>query len=176
MRRGNHPCCSIPQGFYPRGCWSCNSTRMGSLVAPQVPSPRGQGDRTLCTDSPAASQHGLISPAQASLPARASPGCGRGAFLALSQTEGGGLQILLALSERSDCKILHCLLPSSFPRLPRGPCVQRAAPAPAPSHRLLTGRGLESAWRVPAAEFRLEIELGNWFCPHPIPLDFFVIL
>lgn len=143
---------------------------MGPLVAPQGPSLQGQGDRTLCTDSPAASQHGLISPAQASLPARASPGCGRGAFLALSQTEGGGLQILLALSEKSDCKILHCLLPSSFP------CVQRAAPAPAPSHRLLTGRGLESAWRLPAAEFRLEIELGNWFCPHPIPRDFFVIL
>lgn len=139
-RRGNHPCCSIPQGFYPRGCWSCDSTRMGWLVAAQVPSPRGQGDRTLCRDSPAASQPGLISPAQAPPPARASPGCGPGAFLALPQTERGGLQILMALSEESDCRTLHCLLPSSsFPPLPRGPCAQPAAPAPAPSHRLLTG-------------------------------------
>lgn len=149
---------------------------MGSLVAPQVLSPWGQGDRTLCADSPTTSQHGLISPAQALLPARASTGCGRGAFLALFQTEGGGLQILMALSEKTDCKILHCLLPSSFPWLPRGFYVQRTAPALAPLHCLLAGRGLESAWRLPAAEFRLEIELANWFCPHPIPLDFFVIL
>lgn len=64
--------------------------------------PRGDGVAgLLCTDSHAASQHGLICPAHTAMPAREGAlecRVWREAFLALSQTGGGGLQILLALS------------------------------------------------------------------------------
>lgn len=68
---------------------------------PRSPPRRDGVAGLLCTDSHAASRHGLICPAHAAVPAREGA-CERRvwreAFLALSQTGGGGSQILLALS------------------------------------------------------------------------------
>lgn len=130
--------------FHPRGAKSGGETSRqlqlsAGLLPPRMPQPGG-GCREDFGFSPSPSRKGRGSPIASCTLAPCGPylSCTlrvwRAAFTAPAQTRGRRFVNPAGPQLENNCKIPHRLLPSSFPRLPRGP--SRAV------RRLLRGRGM----------------------------------